>query len=230
MKHARFGWIVVLAVLLCGASARAKDEPAAQAPPAGQDPAAATQAPASAQGLDRAGAKKAREAAAIAGLNGTIWEIELTPMSGEPGKRPVKETLRFDQGKVTAERLASEGYPASNFTLTIGNDEIPVWETMQTGEGKGVVFWRGELHGQTLSGVLSKHPVEGTTEDYSFVGHAATGSAAPVMPAPSSQAPAAQGGATTPAPKVAATPAAPVTPAPAAASTLQSAPKKKGWW
>ena len=220
MKSVRFGWIVALAVVLCGTAASAKDEPAAQAPPVEQDPAATTQAPASAQGLDQAGAKKAREAAAIAGLNGTIWEIELTPMSGEPGKRSIKETLRFDQGTVTAEHLASEGYPASNFTLTIGHDEIPIWETMQTIEGKGVVFWRGELHGQTLSGVLSKHPVEGATEDYAFVGRPSAGSSAPVMPAPSSQAPAAQGGATSLAPTADIAPAAPVTPAPK---------KKKGW-
>ena len=67
--------------------------------------------------------------------------------------------------------MEKSGYPASNYSLTLGGDGRAVWETMQTKEGEGVAFWRGEVEGATMRGVLSKHPTEGPAEDYSVSGH-----------------------------------------------------------
>ena len=120
-----------------------------------------------------AAAEDSAVAKAAAQLNGTQWAIELTPMYGKKPKRPLKDTVAFEQGTVTSEELSSDGYPTSNYTLTVGDDGISVWETMQTSERNGVVFWRGEVHGETMRGILSKHPLKGDAEDYTFVGHQA---------------------------------------------------------
>ena len=102
-------------------------------------------------------------------MNGTRWSLQLSLLSGEKSS-PQKETVSFAENKVTAEQLAKSGFSSSNYTLTVGEDGMPVWETMMQKEGTGVVFWRGEVHGSTMRGVLSKHPLEGANEDFSFSG------------------------------------------------------------
>ena len=164
--------------------------------------------------------KDAKRAEAMAKLGGT-WAIEYTPMSGQKPKRPLKDTLQFAQGKVSAQSLSKDGYPTTNYTLTIGDDGIPVWETMQTSEKNGVVFWRGELHEDSIQGVMSKHPLEGNSEDFSFSG-TQTSNEAPEMPSAKPAEKAAPAKSVAPASK-------PTTPAPAAAAkTAPAAKKKKG--
>ncbi len=109
-------------------------------------------------------------------LNGTQWAIELRSLSTPENAKTQKDTIRFEaDSKISSDRFAKGGYPQSNYTLTIGDDGVPVWETMQTKEGEGVMFWRGECHGSIMRGVVSKHPLEGATEDLSFVGREASG-------------------------------------------------------
>jgi len=172
--------------------------------------------------------KAAKEAKAAAELNGTKWSVELTPSSGEGAKKSVKDTLTFEGGKVSSQSLSRDGYPTSNFTLTIGNDgSTTVWETMQTKEGVGVAFWRGERQADAMHGVLSKHLGDGIAQDYYFSGKL-TESKPASEPA---VAPAKQPAVATPA-----QPAAPVA-KPADASTAGAgvgrpnppAKQKKGW-
>ncbi len=115
-------------------------------------------------------------------LDGTRWMIELSPLSGESTTKPRKDTVTFDARQVSSERLVKSGYPSTNYTLTMENGAGAVWETMQTKEGEGVVFWRGELNGSTMRGVLSKHPTQGNSEDFSFSGREASGKVIQVPP------------------------------------------------
>jgi len=108
-------------------------------------------------------------------LHGTRWAIEMTPLSASGKAKAHKDTVEFGAGTVASDRLTKAGYLQSNYTLTIGGDGVPVWETMQTKEGEGVAFWRGELHGSAVRGVLSKHPLDGPAEDFSFTGNEAGG-------------------------------------------------------
>lgn len=103
-------------------------------------------------------------------LDGTSWALDLMPLSGGEKAKPQKDTVSFAKTKVVSEELSKAGYPESNYSLTIGDDGVAVWETMQTKEGEGVAFWRGELHGATMRGMLSRHPTEGPAKDFSFVG------------------------------------------------------------
>lgn len=108
-----------------------------------------------------------------AALDGTQWGIEWTPLDGQ-GK-PQKDTVTFAGPKVSSQRLSKAGYPDTNYTLTVQEGQPPVWETMQTKEETGVVFWRGEIHGATMRGVISMHPKEGSPEDFSFSGKQTAG-------------------------------------------------------
>ncbi len=133
-------------------------------------------------------------------LDGTQWDVEIVPLGGGEKAKPKKDTLSFKGRQLSSAWLSKEGYPDSNFSLTIGDDGTVIWETMQTKEGAGVVFWRGELSGSRVQGVLSKRPVEGASEDYSFHGSEQGGKAISVSPdagvqaagVAASQAPAAQ--------------------------------------
>jgi hypothetical protein len=174
---------------------------------------------------------------AEAKLRGTVWMIKLTPIGGSSGAAK-EDRLNFAQGKIASDKMISDGFPASNYTLTVGDDLVPVWETMQSGGDKGVAFWRGELHGEIMRGILSKHLTQGGTEDYSFSGSKTEG--APVIPeakpptpapAPESAPAAAISPAATDAPAAASEPAAPApivpvpaVPAPAPAAVRPAAP------
>ncbi len=140
-------------------------------------------------------------------------------MSGEKLKKPMQDTLKFQQGKLTSAMLTKDGYVSSNYTLTVGDDAIPVWETMQVHPEKGNAFWRGELHGDTMSGILSRHPLEGPAQDYSFLGHqsgtASTDEAAFSVPPPAVKP---------------AQPRPTPTAVGAAAPVAQTTPKKKSWF
>lgn len=114
--------------------------------------------------------KLAKEKEAAARLNETQWAIEMVPLSGKDSERQMKDTLEFVDGKIHSKNLSSAGYPASNFTLTMGDDGSFVWETMQTKEDEGVAFWRGEWRESGMRGILSKHPLKGDSVDYSFSG------------------------------------------------------------
>ncbi len=103
-------------------------------------------------------------------LRGSVWAIKMTPISGGKDSPAKEDRVSFDGGKIVSDKLSAEGYGSSNYTLTVGDDGVPVWETMQSAGDKGLAFWRGELHGEMMRGILSKHATQGPTEDYSFSG------------------------------------------------------------
>ena len=187
-------------------------EPAA--PVAAETPAAPVVDTAAQETAQKAAVQKTkRQRETLAQLNDTRWTIELSPMSGErsePPKRKPTDTLSFSDGKISSERLDKDGFGTSNFTLTVGEDGIPVWETMQSKPDGSNAFWRGELHGERMSGILSRHAADGTTQDFSFVGQP-VGAAPAVVPSPAATPPDSKS-------------------APASTPTIPPAKKKKGWF
>ena len=151
--------------------------------------------------ISAADAEKAtRQRRALEQLNSSQWSIDVSPMSGERPKHTPTDTVSFSSGKISSERLEKEGFGASNFTLTVGEDAVPIWETMQTNDKQDTAFWRGEIHGEKMSGILSRHGADGTSHDFSFLGQQ-VGSTAAETPA-----------------------------APAASPAHATTPKKKGWF
>ncbi|MBU1083965.1 MAG: hypothetical protein KKG84_02615 [Candidatus Omnitrophica bacterium] len=111
-------------------------------------------------------AKEAKEM-----IDNTVWKVELKEMSTEKNREEMKDILRFSEGKIASDKMVSEGFAATNFTVRIKGKDRVIWETMQTSEKNGIAFWRGELReGQPMRGVLSWHIKENKVKDYSFAG------------------------------------------------------------
>ncbi|MBU4304522.1 MAG: hypothetical protein KJ893_02685 [Candidatus Omnitrophica bacterium] len=101
-------------------------------------------------------------------LNSSSWDVEIVPMSGAGKKR--KDVLIFEENRFSAEQFAKEGFKPTNYTLSVTDEEIAVWETMQTAEEGKMVFWRGEAAQdmQTMRGILSQQTPDGKSQDFSF--------------------------------------------------------------
>jgi len=110
-------------------------------------------------------ARKKKIAQAKKELEGTVWEISLTQM-GTTNKS--EDTITFTEGKVESRKLTDEGFSPTNFTVSLKENEIIVWETMQSSEDEGLAFWRAEISGGRMRGVLSRHISENRVKDYTF--------------------------------------------------------------
>ncbi len=104
-------------------------------------------------------------------LNGFAWTLEVSP-SGvkKEDRKSTPDTLIFKDGKMSSEGLAKKGYGTSNYTLSIGDDGIPVFETMQRDENEGVAFWRGELVDGQIRGVISVQKAKEPAISFGFHG------------------------------------------------------------
>ncbi|MDD5454119.1 MAG: hypothetical protein PHW62_01275 [Candidatus Ratteibacteria bacterium] len=100
-------------------------------------------------------------------LNNMEWKIKLSPMSGT-NATAYEDTLLFVNSKFSSEKLESEKFPISNYTVSLKGEDVIIWETMQTSESGGLAFWRGELEGNVMRGVLSVRTDEETSMDFSF--------------------------------------------------------------
>lgn len=150
------GLVVLVGCVLAAADAQAWFwEQEAKEPPAKAAPAAPVESPRD---------KAAKEW--LAKLDKTQWR--LTVRKTGSSKVAYEDTVTFDDRRVTSEWLSKDGYPDSNFTLTVQDGGAAVWETMQTKAGEGTALWRGEIQDERMSGILIKQPLEGAAEDFSF--------------------------------------------------------------
>lgn len=121
-------------------------------------------------------AQKAKEK-----LNNTAWQIELNQMEtagADTEKKPAQkkqgpemDTLYFENNTIKSDKLTAMGFPTTNYTVRVKgeNNDVVVWETMQTSADKGIAFWRGELlENGVMRGVLSWHVDEKDKRDYTF--------------------------------------------------------------
>jgi len=141
--------------------------PIAEKTPVKVEPPVVTPAPA----ISEAAKEKMRELQRQnrAKLNNSQWDVDIMLMTG--GGKPAVDKLVFRENKFSAEKYAALGFAASNYTLTVQEDSMTVWETMQTAEKGGTIFWRGEINGPMteMRGVLSHQKADGSSEDFSFV-------------------------------------------------------------
>ncbi|MBN1871163.1 MAG: hypothetical protein JW800_01170 [Candidatus Omnitrophica bacterium] len=110
--------------------------------------------------------KKAMIAKAKEELDNTVWDITLTEMGTT---KKTEDKVRFVDGKVESDMLTGSGFQPTNYTVSIKEETIVVWETMQSSEKSGLAFWRAEIEGKRMRGVLSHHKSETNVKDYSFV-------------------------------------------------------------
>ncbi len=102
-------------------------------------------------------------------INNTQWNISLSLMGAK--SKPKQDVLIFEENRFYAEKTSREGFNATNYTISIQDDGVTVWETMQTAEEGRINFWRGEIPEdmKTMRGIVSKQLPDGTRENYSFI-------------------------------------------------------------
>lgn len=107
-------------------------------------------------------------------LNGFSWTLEVAP-SGvkKEDRKTTPDTVIFKDGKMSSDGLSKKGYGTSNYTLTVGDDGVPVFETMQRDENDGVAFWRGELVDGKIRGVISVQASKSPATSFAFHGEKA---------------------------------------------------------
>jgi len=103
-------------------------------------------------------------------LKSQEWTIYLVPLEVSKKEKPTMETdiLTFTDMKVKSQNLSAKGYGESNYSLHMQEDGTAVWETMQVNENEDLVFLRGDLKGNQMTGVISMQPKKGARRDYSF--------------------------------------------------------------
>jgi len=102
-------------------------------------------------------------------LDGTEWVIEFKPQGNITSTFPHFDRINFKGGALTSNYLSSAGFSNSNYALTIKEDGLLVWETMQRDKKGEMVFWHGEAtkHAE-MSGAFSRQFKNGTIEEFSF--------------------------------------------------------------
>jgi hypothetical protein len=103
-------------------------------------------------------------------LKSQEWTIYLVPLELSKKEKPTVETdiLTFTDMKVKSQNLSAKGYGESNYSLRVQEDGTATWETMQVNENEDLVFLRGDLKGNQMTGIISMQPKKGTRRDYSF--------------------------------------------------------------
>ena len=146
-------------------STESKEAPASQPAPAVESPQAPPSVPAPALVVQEKSAEEKKRDEARAALNGTSWAAQLR--SDKTGKT-YQDTLTFQGRTVSSAWLSKAGYGSSNYSPRVEEGGLVVWETMQSKEGEGLAFWRGEMQGTKMSGVLNKQPTKGEPESFTF--------------------------------------------------------------
>jgi hypothetical protein len=108
-------------------------------------------------------------------LGGTVWDIQLKPMTGSDAAGTATDRLQFEEEKVVSARLSEAGFPASHFRATAARQGSASWETVQIGPGGEMVNWRGEWDGRAMHGVMTRQRPGGSVETFRFVGVNAQG-------------------------------------------------------
>ncbi len=117
---------------------------------------------------DNSVARKAAEAKATVALGAREWNVDFRSTDPASKVKPWSDTLILADGKLNSKYLAEKGYPVSNIKVTV-EDGLIIWETMQGTQKGDIAFWRGELRGDSMSGLLSLKPPVGETNEFSFV-------------------------------------------------------------
>ena len=96
-------------------------------------------------------------------LKSSEWQIHV---SG--GNETMADTLTFLDGKFISARMNAQGYPSTNYSVVVEDDNKVIWETMQTRDNS-IVSWRGEVVKGKMNGIISLRQEGQEPRDFSFV-------------------------------------------------------------
>ncbi len=107
-------------------------------------------------------------------LNGTIWDVELVSVSESGEKTSIKDKIKFNGKSFESHYFKNHGFSSPNYTVTIQNNGIVTWETIQKNFEGEMVSWRGDWQGSKMEGMLSYHSAGNSPRDFSFMSQGVT--------------------------------------------------------
>ena len=102
----------------------------------------------------------------LADLRSSEWQVKMVATNS---KAESADILSFVDGKFDSARMNELGYPSSNYSITVEDNNKIIWETMQTSPDGGVVSWRGEIAEGKMNGIASLRQTGKEPQDFSFI-------------------------------------------------------------
>ncbi|MFA4991838.1 MAG: hypothetical protein WC569_04575 [Candidatus Omnitrophota bacterium] len=114
-------------------------------------------------------AQNANDLAAIekAKLNNIEWTVDMRPASGKG--RAETDIISFVEGKMMSKNMKDAGFLESEVNVRISEDDVVIWETMQTDTDGNFVFWRGDIENGRMKGMMAKEDKRGNITNFSFI-------------------------------------------------------------
>jgi putative transposase len=97
-------------------------------------------------------------------LHSSEWQVKMVSASS----KEEADTLSFINGEFMSAKMSALGFPSSNYSITVEDNNKIVWETMQS-SATGVVSWRGEIEAGKMSGIVSLRQNDHAPQDFSFM-------------------------------------------------------------
>lgn len=105
----------------------------------------------------------------LTGLDGTQWTIELKSQSNLGTGSLHSDRIIFKDGAVSSNESLRKGFSTSHYTMTVQDDGMIIWETMQTASDGTTASWRGEIKQGKMEGILSLREKGKEPQDFSFI-------------------------------------------------------------
>jgi hypothetical protein len=108
-------------------------------------------------------------------LDGTTWAIKTIVSVGKNGEKVTEEdTLLFKDKKFLSANYETKGYTATNYSLTVSEDDVTSFGTMQI-KDKETTFWKGEIADGKINGSIHVQYPSGKNETRYFTGELSNG-------------------------------------------------------
>lgn len=107
-------------------------------------------------------------------LSGTTWTLELIPASVSGGTTSIKDKIQFTGKSFESHYFRSRGFLSTHYTVTIQDNGMITWKTIQKNPDGEMVSWRGDWQGDRMEGMLSYHPAGNSPQDFSFMSRGVT--------------------------------------------------------
>jgi len=107
-------------------------------------------------------------------LDETEWAVEVVSVNKKGKKVTTEDTLIFENKQFTSEYYKKKGYDPTNYSLTVSEDDVTSFGTMQI-KGKETSFWKGQVTKDQISGSIHVQRSSGNNVTYYYTGELLSG-------------------------------------------------------
>ena len=110
---------------------------------------------------------QSEEMKATEALKAQEWIVYLSAFKDAKEKPQVDIVTFSENNKFISKNLFGKGFQEASYTLSL-KEGMAVWEVFQENQDGVIAFWRGELKGKVMQGIVSILLKNGTITDLCF--------------------------------------------------------------